>query len=169
VGVVVMLGTCVWRRTHARRRRSCRGNEADLARETPPRHLGSYAAPCHAFAWAVLTLAVWVALLFDPNTAFIHHGSFVPLLILFPLGALALWRLHPVAFAVVAVVQSITFLLTWLVRPAHWPEVPVSGSAVALMLVAAMAAGVVVWRARPTCVDHLLVGDKATPHPSPRS
>lgn len=69
-----------------------------------------------AAAWAVGTLAVWVALMFSPHEVFTHQGSYTVQLVL--LGLLAAWAvlLHRGVFLALAGYQLLLFGLSW-VRP----------------------------------------------------
>ncbi len=83
--------------------------------------------------WSGLTILIWATLMFMPGATVIHQGSYVPLLMLFPLGALALWRVHPALALAVALAETISFCAVWLPEPLHWPELPVARVSVAAM------------------------------------
>jgi hypothetical protein len=63
--------------------------------------------------WALVTLVVWVLLMFGPSTTSIHQGSLIPLLLLWAAPAVLLFRWHRIAFLVVAVAQFVLFASTW--------------------------------------------------------
>lgn len=83
-------------------------------------------------AWVITTLLVWVALMFMGWSTAIHQGSYAALLLLFPLLALALWRILPVVFGAVAATQLVTF-------PGIWMSAPPAMSALTLRVDAAAA------------------------------
>jgi hypothetical protein len=75
---------------------------------------GPSAGLAAAFLWCALTLAVWVLLMFLPQSTVIHQGSYVTLLVLFPALALALWRLSPALLVFVSLAGLVNFLCVWL-------------------------------------------------------
>ncbi len=64
--------------------------------------------------WAGFTLAFWVAVMFAPGSTVIHQGSYTVQLVLFTTLAVILWKLHPLAFAVVVLAQAAAFPRLWL-------------------------------------------------------
>lgn len=67
-----------------------------------------------AILWTGATLAVWVALYFVGGHTVIHQGSYTTLLVLFPVLASALARLHIAALVVTAVAQFVAFAALWM-------------------------------------------------------
>lgn len=67
-----------------------------------------------AVAWLVLTLALWLALMFFPDGTMVHQGSYVVPLLLF--GLLTAWTLllSRRLFAILALLQLALFTLTWM-------------------------------------------------------
>lgn len=70
--------------------------------------------------WVLLTLVIWVLLMFVGGTTLIHQGSYTTLLVLLPMFALAVWRLYPLLFVAVAAAQAWGFVSVWLMVPPHW-------------------------------------------------
>lgn len=89
------------------------------------------------FGWLVGTFGVWIALLFFPNEAFTHQGSYTAQLLL--LGLLAAWAVlaHPLVFAAIAATQAIEFVFTWL-PPGRGIVTPLSSSAAAIALLSGL-------------------------------
>lgn len=85
------------------------------------------------FGWLAGTCVAWVALMFFPNEAFTHQGSYTVQLLL--LGLLAAWAVlaHPLVFATIAAIQAVEFAFTWL-PPGRGIVTPLSGAAAAVTL-----------------------------------
>lgn len=77
-----------------------------------------------AVSWLAGGLAVWLALMFSPNSLFTHQGSFVTQLLM--LALLAAWARAAglIFFFGVATVQWIGFLATWLAPAPGWHARP---------------------------------------------
>ena len=67
-----------------------------------------------AVLWVGATLAVWVVLYFIGGHTVIHQGAYTTLLILFPVLALVLSRLHPAVFTAACVAQGVAFAALWM-------------------------------------------------------
>jgi hypothetical protein len=119
-GVVVALVAAAWS--------APRGAADRLARRFGPLAL--------ATGWCALTLLVWVAVMFSPHSTVIHQGSYVSLLLLLGVGALGLWRLHPLVFVAAAVAQACECYRIWLPLP-----IPEAGAAPAEAMTEAKALG----------------------------
>ncbi len=92
-----------------------------------------------AVAWLVLTLALWLALMFLPDGTLLHQGSYVvPLLLL---GLLTAWTLllSRRLFAVLALLQLALFTLTWMP-----PTVPLTGAPQPLAIAATALSALVI-------------------------
>jgi len=93
-----------------------------------------------AIAWLGLTLGLWVALMFFPNSTVVHQGSFAVELVL--LGLLAAWALFAgrAFFLGLFFLQAAHFAVTWLpasdgktVPAARAPELVCAAGALALV------------------------------------
>jgi hypothetical protein len=71
--------------------------------------------------WAVSTFVVWIGLLFMPDTATIHHGSYALQVTLFVLPAAMLARLAPGVLVGVTGLSAAVFIATWAPMP-PWLE-----------------------------------------------
>jgi hypothetical protein len=69
---------------------------------------------CLSLAWSLLTLGVWLALMFLPQSTVIHAGSYACVLLLLVSLALALWLAHPWAFILVAGAALADFAWVWI-------------------------------------------------------
>lgn len=65
--------------------------------------------------WSLLTYIVWIALMFLPNSAFIHQGSYISLLTLFALLAAWLSLASPILIPIILALQVFTFMTTYFV------------------------------------------------------
>jgi hypothetical protein len=111
--------------------------------------------PLLAAAWCALTLAVWALLMFLPRSTVVHQGSYVSLLLLLTVGALGLWRLHPLAFAAAALAQAAVWPWIWFPLPIPTdgtpaPEAMVDAIVLGGLAVAAMVAIVAAARGQET-------------------
>ena len=91
--------------------------------------------------WGLLTLLVWVLLLFGPGTTIIHQGSLVPLLTLWTLPVVVLARWWRGSVIVVALAQLILFATIW-TTPWSPPEGPLSMGALMLLLTSILLFGI---------------------------
>ncbi|HRE83602.1 MAG TPA: hypothetical protein PLN52_21330, partial [Opitutaceae bacterium] len=66
-------------------------------------------------AWSLLTYMIWIALMFIPNSAFIHQGSYVSLMALFVLLAAWLSLASPMLISIILALQLYTFMTTYFV------------------------------------------------------
>ncbi|MBI5381807.1 MAG: hypothetical protein HZA31_07900 [Opitutae bacterium] len=105
----------------------------------------SAASLCHALLWSGASIAIWVLLLWEPNSAIIHQGSYVPLLLFFSLTVWAMSRLHGLALAGVALAACAYFAALYVAAtPEMLPSKPVGmalAAAVAGLLATLCAAG----------------------------
>lgn len=93
--------------------------------------------------WCLLTLAVWVALMFLPESTVIHQGSYAcELMLLLSLGV-ALWLAYPGAFVLVALAGLADFIWIWL-PPNASRVTPMHSGAEALAVASAIAVAMVV-------------------------
>ena len=97
-----------------------------------------------ALAWLVLTLALWLALMFFPDGTMVHQGSYVvPLLLL---GVLTAWTLllSRRLFAALALLQLALFTLTWMPPSLPGSAVPqpfaLAAAALSALVIATLAA-----------------------------
>ncbi len=103
-----------------------------------------------SLGWCLLTLAVWVLLMFRTDSTVIHAGSYACEMMLFLCLAWALWSAHPVAFAAAASAELVLFGQVWIlpnpsrIAPLHWDAAVVAvlgGLAVAAVAAFPAAAG----------------------------
>jgi hypothetical protein len=71
--------------------------------------------------WAFSTFVVWIGLMFMPNSATIHHGSYALQLMLFVIPAVMLAKLAPGVLVGVAGLSVAVFFATWVPMP-PWLE-----------------------------------------------
>jgi hypothetical protein len=96
--------------------------------------------------WCILTLAVWVLLMFRPGAAVIHQGSYACVLLLFLCLAAALRRANPAVFGLAAVAAALEFAQVWIppnpsrMAPLHWGAAAVAALAGAAVVIAAATA-----------------------------
>ena len=91
--------------------------------------------------WFVGGLTVWLALMFFPDSVLTHQGSYVTQLLLLVLLAAWAWMAGRVFFGIIAAVQWLGFLATWLApaAEAHPPIDQVAGVIAAACAVALVA------------------------------
>lgn len=87
-------------------------------------------------AWSVLTLVVWIALIFTPEGTVIHQGSYTVQLVLLASLAVILWKFHPLAFACVAIAHGAVFPRIWLSPPLSFAGRPLRQDSVVLSVLA---------------------------------
>jgi hypothetical protein len=93
--------------------------------------------------WCVLTLVVWVLLLFRPGAAVIHQGSYACVLLLFLCLAAALRRTSPTVFWLVAIGGIVEFAQVWIpANPSRMGPLHLAPAAVAILATAALARAV---------------------------
>lgn len=100
-----------------------------------------------SLAWVGVTVLVWAGLMFVGGATIIHSGSYTVLMILFPALALALWRLHPLAFGAVAAMQLARVPALWLRPPAGMEGLVLRNDSLLMAIAGLVAAGLVVWLA----------------------
>ncbi|HEY5078708.1 MAG TPA: hypothetical protein VII43_02630, partial [Opitutaceae bacterium] len=94
-------------------------------------------------AWCLLTLAVWLSLMFLPESTVIHQGSYACVLMLLLSLAFALWLAHPGAFVFVGLAGLADFAWLWL-PPNPTRITPLDHGAAALVVVSAIAVAAIV-------------------------
>ncbi len=89
-------------------------------------------------AWTLATLVVWCLLIFGPWGAFIHTGSYAPILALFVIGSVWLDRASRWWIIPIAALQIATLVTTWALpneriggSPAAWPLLALGSLALA--------------------------------------
>jgi hypothetical protein len=89
-----------------------------------------------AAGWLGAGLAAWLALLFTPGTATIHHGTLVTQLLAFTLLAAAAWHQGRRLFAPLATLQGAWFLWAWLPpgRGVEGAPLPAAGLVIAALV-----------------------------------
>ena len=97
------------------------------------------------FLWSILTLCIWIILIFGPATTWIHHGSLVPLLVLWVSPAWLLVRCWPRAACVLLVAQLTSFAATW-VPSSHLVPQNISLAALMIAVGSLGGMGMLVWR-----------------------
>jgi hypothetical protein len=112
------------------------------------RKLGE-AAPAHGrlAAWTVASLLIWCSIMFLERSTIVHQGSYATLLVLFVLLSAWCEAAGAWTFGVLALVQLLSFGITWLPSSPALRE-PLPGIALAAVLVAAVAVAAVVGLAR---------------------
>lgn len=110
------------------------------------RRLRELARPhLRCIGWLAGGLAAWIVLMFFPEQAFTHQGTFVTQLLLLCLLSAWAWLAHRLFFAAVAVVQWMGFFATW-TGPSTASPVPLDWLAGGVGLAASAALlAVVVW------------------------
>lgn len=94
--------------------------------------------------WCLITLAVWLALMFSPGSTVIHQGSYACVLLLFLCLAWALWRASIVVFGLAALGGILNFALIWILpNPSRISPLHLGAAVVAALGAAAMVAGAV--------------------------
>ncbi len=101
-----------------------------------------------AILWTAATFAVWVALYFVGGHTVIHQGSYTTLLVLFPVLALALARLHIAALVVIASAQFVAFAALWMQPLDDMTDAAVHPPALVVALVAVLSGGALLLCAR---------------------
>ena len=105
------------------------------------------AAAGYAWALVLLTVLVWCCLLFSPNAALVHQGSYFPVLLAFFASILSFWAVSPVWAKAAVILQTSLSLLVYIVwskgvpLPGELAEGVFEPGALALLLIAAAAIG----------------------------
>lgn len=74
---------------------------------------GSHSIVGPIVVWVVLGIGVWLSLLFLPQSAIVHQGSYVTQVVGLALLTWIAMRIHPLFFLSIATLQIIVFLIVW--------------------------------------------------------
>jgi hypothetical protein len=102
--------------------------------------------------WVGLTVIAWCLLIFGPPSWTVNHaGSLAANLAMFALAYALAWRISPWFLAILAAVSVVTSAITWIPSTLEFDAFPISVTAAAVAIVAALAiAGLLAycWRTR---------------------
>lgn len=94
-------------------------------------------------AWLIVTLAVWILLMFEPGSTVIHQGSYTMMLTALLLTATAVTAIHPIAAMAIAAWHLVYFLATW---PPYFGSAPLRLEMLAGAMIGLIAIGAAIIR-----------------------
>lgn len=98
--------------------------------------------------WTLLTLAVWVLLMFGPATTLIHQGVLSTVMVTFLMLMLAAYHVSPWVFGTLAILQVAHFSITWLPASRVLKSAAIDPAGIALTAVTVVALATVAWICR---------------------